>query len=266
MAEANGAGPVRLTTEENAHLDLSASRHDLSSALTRMIEFSVKQMGRTPDEAAAFVRSRDGIQPEDQQAEHISWFEIAHLLESEPERGERVWQRIKDDAERELKHGVRSSRTVEPKVGARPMDRARLSAIVKALRTSLEPRDGLELLLIHQMACAYELHLLWQDRASMRAQSEEWEGDRDRRSAVRNMNAAQRERYEDDHGWLPPRVSTAEAIDQAVMIADRYQRSFLRLMKAFRDNRRLFETLVVTGGLVNVAEKQINVVSHPDGE
>jgi hypothetical protein len=43
------------------------------------------------------------------------------------------------------------------------------------------------------------------------------------------------------------------------MIADRYQRSFLRLMKAFRDNRRLFGTLVAAGGQVNIGEQQVNV-------
>ncbi len=42
-------------------------------------------------------------------------------------------------------------------------------------------------------------------------------------------------------------------------MADRYQRAFLRLMKAFRDNRRLFGALVVAGGQVNIAEQQVNV-------
>jgi len=41
--------------------------------------------------------------------------------------------------------------------------------------------------------------------------------------------------------------------------ADRYQRAFLRLLKAYRDNRRLFSMLVVTGGQVNVGERQMNI-------
>ena len=49
-------------------------------------------------------------------------------------------------------------------------------------------------------------------------------------------------------GWLPPRQSDAEAVEQAVMIADRYQRQFLRLLRAFRDMRRVLGTVVMTGG------------------
>ena len=49
-------------------------------------------------------------------------------------------------------------------------------------------------------------------------------------------------------GWLPPRQSDAEALEQAVMIADRYQRQVLRLLRAFRDMRRVRETVVMTVG------------------
>jgi hypothetical protein len=262
MATADGTGPGRLTAEERGHLDLAASRSDLSGALTRQVDFLVKQLNKTPDEAAAFVRSRDGIRPEDQESEQITWFELANLMESEPERGELLWRRIKADAMRELRHGMRSSRSVEPKVGGHPIHRARFAVILQSLAVSLQPRDPLEELLIHQMASAYEMHLHWQDRASLRAQEEEWEGNRDRRREWERLSPAQQERYARDHGWMPARVSTAEAIDQAVTIADRYQRSFLRLMKAFRDNRRLFATLVVAGGQVNIGEQQVNLVAR----
>ncbi len=43
------------------------------------------------------------------------------------------------------------------------------------------------------------------------------------------------------------------------MLAERYQRSFLRLLTAFRETRRLVGTLVVAGGQVNVSERQFNV-------
>jgi len=256
MATGDRTEPGSMKTAQGAHLDLTASRHDLSHALTRQIDFMVKHMNLSPDEAAASVRDARGIQPEDEDADQVSWYALSRLLEVEPERGERLWQSIRDDAANELRRGVRSSRSVE-RFNAGPYDRARMVAILTSLRTSLAPRDGLEELLIHQMACAYELHLHWQERASAYAQQDEWEGERDRRNAISNMSAKQRERYESDHGWLPPRVSSAEAIDQAVMIADRYQRSFLRLMKAFRDNRRLFSALIVAGGQVNIAEQQI---------
>jgi hypothetical protein len=43
-------------------------------------------------------------------------------------------------------------------------------------------------------------------------------------------------------------------------MADRFQRQFLRLMKAFRDQRRLLGTVVVAaGGQLNVGEQQVNL-------
>ena len=67
---------------------------------------------------------------------------------------------------------------------------------------------------------------------------------------------------EGDHGWLPPRQSDAEAIEQALMVADRYRRQFLRLLQAFRDMRRTIGAVIMTCGQLNVAERiqQVNVV------
>lgn len=256
MADRNRARSLQMNPDERAHLELSASRHDLSRSLTRQVEFLVKQLNLVPEDAAARVREKPYFPPEEQEAEQISWYEIANLMESEPDRGERLWERIKHDALTELETGIRSAKSVEPKVGERPIDRARFLAILSAFTLSLAPRDPLEELLIHQMACAYEMHLFWQERASLRAYEEEWQGNRDRENTIRNLSPRQRDRYELDHGWMPPRVSTAEAIDQSVLIAERYQRSFLRLLKAFRDTRRTIGTVVLAGGQLNIAEKQ----------
>jgi hypothetical protein len=247
---------VPLTTEQREHAELAASRHELSTALTRQVDFLVKQMEMKPDEAAAWVRSGSGIQL-DEDADQVSWSALARLLEEEPERGETVWVRIKAQAAKEQETGIRASRTIEEKVHGYPMDRARFMVVLTGLRESLQPRDALEHLLIEQMTSAYELHLLWQDQAARRVQQEEWEADRDRANAIRNMSPREKERYDFDHGWVPPRASTAEAIDQAVLIADRYQRMFLRLLKAFRDMRRLIGTVVLTGGQLNVSSQQI---------
>ena len=96
-----------------------------------------------------------------------------------------------------------------------------------------------------------------------RMATEAWQGERDKRRALEDMSPAQRERHQRAEGWLPPRVGEAEATEQAATMADRYQRAFLRLMKAFRDNRRLFGSLVVAGGQVNIAggPQQVNVVT-----
>ncbi len=46
-------------------------------------------------------------------------------------------------------------------------------------------------------------------------------------------------------------------------MADRFQRQFLRLMKCYRDGRRLIASMTVVGGQVNVAEQQVNIAGDP---
>lgn len=110
-------------------------------------------------------------------------------------------------------------------------------------------------MLVQQMASAFELNLRWQQLVVQRMEEEAWQGERDKRRALENMSPAQRERHQAYEGWLPPRLAESDALEQAVMMADRYQRAFLRLLKAFRENRRLFEALIVAGGQVNIAAR-----------
>ena len=57
--------------------------------------------------------------------------------------------------------------------------------------------------------------------------------------------------------WQPPRLADAEAVDRAASMADRFERQFLRLMRCYRDGRKLSASMTVLGGQVNVAEQQI---------
>jgi len=66
----------------------------------------------------------------------------------------------------------------------------------------------------------------------------------------------------------PPRVSIAEAMDQAAAMADRFHRMFLRSLRALRDLRRYTPTVVVANaGQVNVsAGPQINLAGRDSAE
>jgi hypothetical protein len=247
---------LAIDDELRATVELAAMKSELVGAITRQIDFYVAQMGLSKTEAAERARSLSPFANDVRPANQVSWNELAKLLEHDHDQGHVLWQRLRQEASDELTTGMRAARAVE-RTFSSPWDRAQFGAIVRALTTSLAPRDHLETLLVQQIAIAYDRYLRWQGVATRRTDEDEWEGDRDRKRAIANMSPQQRERYELDHGWMPPRVSTAEAIDQAVMIADRYQRSFLRLLKAFRDTRRLVGTVVLNGGQLNVAEQQM---------
>jgi hypothetical protein len=252
--------PAIVTDQDRRDLaQLEASRRIMVDPIRGQIDFLVTHFKITREEAAARARTPLPDDRTEQPPEHVSWHEITNALDADPARGQALWQRVKDEARRELTAGVRAGVSLERRLNATPFERAQYLAIVEALTDALQPRDGLEGLLVQQLACAYEQHLRWQTLAARRVDEESWQGERDRRRALERMSPHQRERYQEYEGWLPPRQGDAEAIEQAVLIADRYQRAFLRLLKAFRDNRRLFDSLIVAGGQVNIGERQVNV-------
>ena len=265
-----GTGPEdqrpAVRVDDRAGADLAASQRDLVATIARQIDYYVAGYGLAPTEAAAKARTLGLNVPEDRPPDQVSWCDLTTLLGADPERGSALWGSVRAAAQEELAKGIRSARSVEAQVEGRPYERAQVLAIAAALRTALAPQDGLEELLIHQMACAYELQLRWQEVAVRRGETEAWHGERERRRELETMSPAQRARYQDMEGWVPPRLSDAAAIEQAVLIAERYQRAFLRLLTAFRETRRLIGAVIVgEGGTLNVTEgpQQVNVNPAP---
>jgi hypothetical protein len=73
-------------------------------------------------------------------------------------------------------------------------------------------------------------------------------------------------RYKEEGRWAPPRQSDADALDQAAAMMDRYNRIFLRTLRALCDMRRHGGPVIVQkGGQMNVAQQQVNVVAEPQG-
>ena len=251
----------RVTLEE-----LAAAKRDLTATIGRQIDWLLA-VNRNADqpisvtEAAGRMRSPLVHDPIAQGPEQVSWHELGALAEHEPERARDAWGAVKDAAREELRTGLRAARSLE-RTHATPLERAQFLAILEGLRESLRPAGGAEMLLVQMMATALEQHFRWQTIATRRVDEESWQGERDVRRALERMSPRQRERHEELDGWLPPRQSDAEAIDQAVLIADRYQRQYLQLLRALRDMRRVMGTVVMTGGQLNVAEQiqQVNVV------
>ena len=245
--------------------ELAAAKRDLYGAIGGQIEwlvaaYATAEQPLSPAEAAERARSPILHDPLEQGPEHVSWHALANLTEHEPDRARDVWGAVKSAARTELRTGHRAARALECQ-NASPWERAQYLAILEGLSESLTPRGGAEALLVQMMATALEQQIRWQTIATRRTDEESWHGERDVRRTLERMSPRERERHEEVEGWLPPRQSDAEAIEQAVMIADRYQRQFLRLLRAFRDMRRTIGAVIMTGGQLNVAERiqQVNV-------
>lgn len=187
----------------------------------------------------AFERmGREGPPPQ----EHLTpadfaWHDVAARLRQDEADGLALIGRIKAAAREELAAARPAAVAVEGR-DPRPMDRAEFMAVREALADGLRPANGAEWLLIDAMTQALVLHRRWLGRMTLT----------DSLEAVRfDRNARLRGEYE------PPRLSDVESVDRAALLADRFQRQFLRLLKAYRDQRRVFGTIVVAGGQVNIA-------------
>jgi hypothetical protein len=67
-------------------------------------------------------------------------------------------------------------------------------------------------------------------------------------------------RHRDEGKWQPPRQSDADALEQAAAMMDRYNRIFLRTLRALCDMRRHGRPVIVqNGGQMNVAQQQVNL-------
>ena len=250
------ADRTRATLEE-----LAAAKSDLTATIGRQIDFLLAAYAQSDQpisvaEAAERSLSPVPFDPLEQGPEHVSWHSLANLAEHDPERARDVWAAVKGAARDELRSGTRAARSLE-RQRASPFDRAQYLVILEGLRESLGPRGGTEGLLVEMMATAVERQLRWQTVATRRTDEESWHGERDVRRTLERMSPRERARHEEVEGWLPPRQSDAEALEQAVMIADRYQRQFLRLLRTLQGMRRVLGTVVMTGGQLNVAERQV---------
>jgi hypothetical protein len=172
----------------------------------------------------------------DQPPDQVSWAGLSALLEHHAEEGWAAWERIKTAARDHLTSGHRAAEVLESNGG--PWERAQFLAIRNAFREEWQPRGGIEDALIDQMAQAHSMYLYWLNRAHVQASTE---------------GRLEDHKLKQGGYWQPPRVDIAAAMDQAAAMADRFQRLFLRSLRALRDLRRYAPTVVVGSvGQLNV--------------
>jgi hypothetical protein len=222
---------------ETARWRESEGERENIAGMLEFTRFAVNTFERMATEAPP---KHDHLTPTD-----FSWHHITAEWQYDEGAGRALWERIKQTARDELREGKAGAAAIEG-YEERPMIRAEYLAVWLALADGLRPANGAERLLIDGMAQALMMQRHWLQRM---VQTESLDTIR------RGENA-----YRDGHA--PPRLSEAEAVDRAVAMQDRFLRQFLRLMKCYRDGRRLIGTMTVLGGQVNVAEKQIVTASR----
>lgn len=252
MADANLPPPPPPDAEAGEAAGLARK---LGDAYRRSMTYRRDEMKQTfadADTEARGLHSDPGWRQHilDEPAEQVSWWAMNNLIEHDEAQAMARWASIKAAARDQLTSGQHVADVLEHQ--STPFQRAQLLAIRTALIEEWQPRGGMELMLIDTLATAQASYFYWLARLHERAEGE----------VLREDPKLKQAGY-----WQPPRIEAAAALDQAAAMADRFNRLFLRTLRALRDLRRYSPTVVVQhAGQVNVASQQVNVASATKGE
>ena len=240
-------------SKEEGTLDPVSSEHEIQSlaceisrAFCRQIEVQVSLLDKTVEECLA--DNEKFLEQKAQQALHgdpsqFTWMDFRALSKRDPEIGLQRWNEVKEAARKELLSGHRVARTSDVTLTSNAWQRAQYLAIRDGLAQEWNPQNGIERSLIDMMAQAFSTQLFWQERMMCYSCLE-----------------LDTEQIKRDSMFQPPRVSDSQAVDQAAQMVDRFNRIFMRSLRALRDLRRHAPTLVVHNAQhVNVAQNQLNV-------
>jgi hypothetical protein len=224
---------------------------EMAAAYRAMVAHYKKQYNLSPQEALA--KNDEPLDPAVD--EHVrqtppgqaSWYDLQDLTNRDPDLAVQAWENIKNAALEELQSGHRAAVAVDGCYGS-PWDRARFLALRADLASNLEPRNGIEWQLIDTMAQAQAFVLSWMATLMGRMTI-------DTRYLKKHM--------EERAPWEPPRLSEAETMDQASAMVDRFNRIFLRTLRALQELRRHTPMVLVQNARqVNVGERQVNLTEN----
>jgi len=171
----------------------------------------------------------------------LSWHDLDRIADRDPELALRRWDDVKQAAMQDLATGHRAARALEEFSESSPIERAEFLALRFALAEEWRPRGGMEWLLIDKLAQASTEEMRWLQQA-VTSRACQWN------------ESGRATREEGRH--LAPRMTLAASTDQAMAMADRWNRIFCRTLRALRDLRR-FDVRVSING-----PGQVNIGSH----
>jgi hypothetical protein len=189
--------------------------------------------------------------------DQLTWGQLEGHARIEPEAVAAMWQELRSKARMDLAAG---GRMVEALGKDTPWERARLLAIRDAFIEEWQPRCGMELALVEQAAYAHFGWLEWQRRANrLGFEADAMERPMERVLAQAMEEGLQGRRVVGDYGlWRFEAARRTEG--EAAQMADRFQRMFMRAVRALRDLRRYAPQITIHNrGQVNIGEQQVNV-------
>ncbi len=226
---------------------------ELARSFGQMVQLYEKHYSLSREEAvrrAAEPPPDGGQRVLDGPPDQVSFFDLHQIARTDPDRATARWEEIKKAALDEVRTGHRAAEAVET-FNENAWHRAQFLALREELSAEWGPRNGIERQLLDTMAQAQAGYLTWLHRLTTYTSLESCTSDR---------------QLKDEGRWQPPRQSDADATEQAAAMMDRFNRIFLRTLRALCEMRRHTHPVIVqNGGQMNVAHQQVNVNTAASG-
>jgi hypothetical protein len=188
-----------------------------------------------------------------QSAERLTWSDLQTVAERSMDDAVILWRGVLDVAMDQLKGGIYACETLSH-VDSDMFQRAQFFVIRDSLVNAWQPKDAIEMSMVEMLVQAFVSYHYWLRLANSMA-AREYE------AAERGL---EKNRYgERNSRWDTPRITTADAIDRAIAMADRFNRLYLRTLRQMRDLRRYVVPVTINNPQqVNIAAdggQQVNV-------
>src|ERR1051325_159855 len=188
-----------------------------------------------------------------QSAERLTWSDLQTVAERSMDDAVSLWRGVLDVALDQLKGGIYACETLAH-VDSDMFQRAQFFVVRDSLVNAWQPKDAIEMSMVEMLVQAFVSYHYWLRLANS--------------MAAREYEAAEQKLERNRYGertskWDTPRITTADAIDRAIAMADRFNRLYLRTLRQMRDLRRYVVPVTINNPeQVNIATdggQQVNV-------
>jgi hypothetical protein len=210
-----------------------------------------------------------------QQVATISWNTLNRVFLSKPSYAQEIWEEVKQQALMDFKSGHFAAEMFERTDWQKDVwKRAHFAVIFEEMTDAYKPKDAIELSMVEMVAVNYFLWRHWVTEHLQRATTEprresydfqDWAKRNPEVTSYLNSETHTRKRqsqWTEGH-WDIPYKHEAEAIQQALEMADRCRRAYHASVRALRDWRRYSVPVTINNPQqVNIAAdggQQVNV-------
>lgn len=198
--------------------------------------------------------------------DRLRFIDLLELQSFSPRTAEWFWEKAKNEGRAEFESGHLAANITFPAGYMQELwNIARYLGVRESFINDWQPQGGIEVALIDMLAQSFFQWQYWLEQTVKRSETSPKQEHPEYKEWQRNRKEFNQGSWIDGH-WIKPTLSEKEALEQAVQMADRFNRMFMRTLRQLRDLRRYSPVTINNPNQVNIATdggQQVNVADSP---